>query len=50
MAPEVLEGKGYSFEVDLWSFGVIIYEFVCSMLPYGEELDDPYEIYQVVKN
>ena len=25
IAPEILEGKGHSYEVDTWSLGVIIY-------------------------
>jgi len=27
-APEVLLGKPYSLEVDLWSFGIILYEML----------------------
>jgi polo-like kinase 1 len=26
IAPEVLEGKGHSYEVDVWSLGVIMYD------------------------
>jgi len=61
MAPEIIEGLGYSFSVDLYSIGlfvslkfiilgVIFYEFVCGFLPYGEELEDPFEIYQEIIN
>jgi len=28
LAPEVLLGKGYGHNVDLWSLGIILYEFV----------------------
>ena len=35
MAPEVIEGKGYSLPVDIWALGVILYEMVCGKLPYG---------------
>lgn len=35
MAPEVILGKGYSFAVDLWSAGVMFYEFVIGKVPFG---------------
>mmetsp|Transcript_85531 Transcript_85531/g.151389 ORF Transcript_85531/g.151389 Transcript_85531/m.151389 type:complete len:998 (+) Transcript_85531:44-3037(+) len=41
MAPEVIQGKGYGVEVDLWSLGVMIFEFVCGHLPFGNDLDEP---------
>mmetsp|Transcript_170153 Transcript_170153/g.545657 ORF Transcript_170153/g.545657 Transcript_170153/m.545657 type:complete len:917 (+) Transcript_170153:125-2875(+) len=44
MAPEVMRGHGYGTEVDLWSLGVIIFEFVCGFLPFADELDDPTEV------
>jgi cGMP-dependent protein kinase len=51
MGPEVLQSKGYSFTTDLWSIGVMLYEFLCGELPYAENLDDPYDIYyEVMKN
>ena len=48
MAPEVLKNKGYNFLVDLWSLGICLFEFMCGDLPFGEDLDDPYDIYQEV--
>lgn len=44
MAPEVMRGHGYSTEVDLWSLGVMLFEFVCGYLPFADELDDPTEV------
>lgn len=46
MAPEIIEGKGYGFSSDIWSLGIIFYEMVCGNLPFGEEMDDPYDIYK----
>jgi cGMP-dependent protein kinase len=48
MAPEVIAGKGYATEVDLWSLGVIVYEFMCRVLPFGNDLDDPVEVCEAV--
>jgi len=36
MAPEMLTQKGYSFQSDIWTIGVILYEFMCGMVPFGE--------------
>jgi len=44
MAPEVMRGHGYCTEVDLWSLGVMLFEFVCGYLPFADELDDPTEV------
>lgn len=46
MAPEIISGKGYSSAVDLWSLGVVLYEFMAGYVPFGEDAEDPYEIYQ----
>ena len=48
MAPEIIFGRGYSPSSDLWSLGVMVYEFVFGNLPFGEDIDDPFEIYDVV--
>lgn len=46
MAPEIIVGKGYSFSVDLWSIGICMFEFMCGGVPYAEDAEDPYEIYE----
>lgn len=48
MAPEILVGKGYTYNVDLWSLGVILYEFLAGYVPFGEDAEDPFEIYQEI--
>ena len=35
MAPEVLRGKAYSFSVDYWSLGCILFEFLAGFPPFS---------------
>jgi cGMP-dependent protein kinase len=48
MAPEVIKGTGYGLEADLWSIGIILYEFLCSVVPYGEGENDPFRVYNLI--
>lgn len=48
IAPEVLEGKtGHSYEVDVWSLGVIIYTLIIGKPPF--ETTDVKETYARIK-
>ena len=48
MAPEIVKGEGYSFQVDIWSIAVCLYEFFCGKLPFGEDYEDPMDVYKAV--
>ena len=48
MAPEMVNGTGYSFQVDMWAIAICMYELFCGKVPFGEEFDDPMEIYKAV--
>ena len=48
MAPEIITGKGYNYSVDLWSIGICLYEFMCGAVPFAEDAEDPYEIYEEI--
>ena len=50
MAPEMILGKGYSFEVDYWAIAVCMYEFICGEVPFGETCEDTMDIYLAIKN
>jgi cGMP-dependent protein kinase len=50
MAPEIFKGRGYSFSIDFWSLGVLLYELVCGILPFGDDLDDPHEICALIQS
>lgn len=47
-APEVIIGKGYSMSADIWSLGVMIYEFLCGIVPWGHTENDPYRVYELI--
>jgi len=46
IAPEVLKGAGSSFEVDIWSFGVLISEIISGTTPFFDE--SPMKTYENV--
>ena len=48
MAPEVILGQSYDFSVDLWSLGIMLYEFLCGGVPFGDNLNDAYLVYEMV--
>jgi cGMP-dependent protein kinase len=48
MAPEVITGDGYNTPADIWSLGIMLYEFLCGNVPFGVEEEDPYVIYNKV--
>ena len=50
MAPEIILGQGYSFQVDYWSLAICMYEFVCGKVPFGESAEDPMEVYVAIVN
>ena len=50
MAPEVILGEGYSFQVDIWSIAVCMFEFMCGGVPYGENAEDPMDVYLAIIN
>ena len=50
MAPEVIRGDSYNRNVDYWSIGVCIYEFICGKTPFAPDVKDPVEIYKAVQN
>lgn len=48
MAPEMIQAKEYSYEVDIWSTGICLYEFMCGKVPYGDEHEDPFYIFEEI--
>lgn len=50
MAPEIIKGEGYSFIIDFWSIGICMYEFMFGTVPFGDNEEDPMEVYILVSN
>ena len=51
MAPEVLKKNYYSFEVDVWSLGILIYRLFTGSVPFkGKNYDEIYENIMTRKN
>jgi serine/threonine protein kinase/CRP-like cAMP-binding protein len=40
LAPEVVLGKGHDKAVDWWAVGVLIYEMLCGISPFADEVND----------
>jgi len=48
MAPEIITGIGYNQMVDYWGIGIMLYEFIYGEVPFGEEIEDTYQIYAAI--
>ena len=48
MAPEMIKGLGYTKLIDLWGLGILLFEFMCGFVPFGEEEEDPYHVYKMI--
>lgn len=49
MAPEMIDGEdGYSYEVDIWSLGIIIYKLIIGKFPF--ESKNKEELFNKIKN
>lgn len=49
MAPEVISGNGYGLSADFWSLGIMLYEFLFGSVPFGNNSEEPYDIYQKIQ-
>ena len=48
IAPEILQGKGYSLSCDFWSVGICMYEIFYGIYPFGNSANEVIEIYKEI--
>ena len=48
IAPEILQGKGYSLSCDFWSLGICMYEIFYGKYPFGNYANEVIEIYKEI--
>ena len=48
IAPEILQGKGYSLSCDFWSLGICMYEIFYGIYPFGHSANEVIDIYKEV--
>jgi len=48
IAPEILQGKGYSLSCDFWSVGICMFEIFYGTYPFGNFANEVIEIYKEV--
>lgn len=49
LAPEVLSNEQYSYKVDIWCFGIILFEMFFGQVPfYKEEMASPVELLDII--
>lgn len=50
MSPEVIQGKPYDVGADYWALGVFLHSMLVGELPFGNEVQNPMEIFAKVVN
>ena len=48
IAPEILEGRGYSYSCDFWSIGILTYEMIYGFVPFGNLAIGVLDIYKAI--
>lgn len=48
IAPEILQGKGYSLSCDFWSLGICMYEIFYGIYPFGNNAHEVIDIYREI--
>jgi serine/threonine protein kinase len=50
LAPEILRNENYSYKVDIWCFGIILFEVYFGHVPfYKEDMASPMELLEIIE-
>lgn len=47
-APEIILQQGYNYSIDLWAYGVLLFELFEGKLPFGQENIDEVSLYKII--
>lgn len=48
IAPEIIQGVGYTFAVDYWSIGILLYVLLCGFTPFQEDNNE--KLFEQIKS
>ncbi len=47
-APELISNQGYNYGLDLWAFGVIMYEIYEGVTPFGNNDSEETQVFKAI--
>ena len=48
--PEIIQGSAFTLSCDYWSLGIIAYKILTNEFPFGNDINDPMDLYKEILN